>query len=268
MLELPSGLPRVLVDPDQIRQVFSNLFMNAQQAMDGGKGKRILHIRTSYNETRDSIIAIVRDTGPGVKPELSSRIFEPLFTTKEPGAGTGLGLALCRRLVETNDGAINLAESSSKGATFSVSFPAAGPETTMSVGPRHVASRRKGRLETLIIDDRLEEGQHLAKILGEMGHGVEIVETSYVGFQRVRDHAYGAIFCRVSPGEQAPSACLKTVRDARKSAAKRLIFVTGSRVTPELRSAIDVTERPLLATPFGKRDVKEVVELLTLRGLS
>lgn len=108
----------VEVDPGQISQVFSNLFLNAAQAM-GGKGRAAVHATA-----RDHRVEFrFTDEGPGVAVDVAHRIFEPLFTTK--AKGTGIGLSLCRRIVEAHGGSITLAprtglQGGGAGATFVV----------------------------------------------------------------------------------------------------------------------------------------------------
>lgn len=112
--ELPDGL-NVDADPDQMRQVLSNLVGNASQAM-GGQGR----IWISAERREDGVALHVRDEGPGVQPEHRERIFDALYTTKPKG--TGLGLALCRRILEAHNGELTL-EASTQGAVFRVWIP-------------------------------------------------------------------------------------------------------------------------------------------------
>ncbi len=109
----------VQVDPDQIRQVLVNLFTNAAQAMP--KGGRIEVAAEALPATGAASIR-VHDDGPGIPVEVRHRVFEALFTTKVKG--TGLGLALCRRIVEAHGGSIQLAPSDT-GAAFVLVLPAA-----------------------------------------------------------------------------------------------------------------------------------------------
>lgn len=92
----------VEVDPGQISQVFANLFLNASQAM-GGCGQ--IHVVASSRENK--VEFRVSDDGPGVAVDVAHRVFEPLFTTK--AKGTGIGLSLCRRILEAHGGSISLA---------------------------------------------------------------------------------------------------------------------------------------------------------------
>ena len=103
------------VDPDQLGRVLTNLFINASQAMDG-RG----HIWVDARRDGAGATLSVRDDGPGVAPQLRDRIFEALFTTK--AKGSGLGLALSRRIAEAHGGTVVL-EPSDRGAAFRIAIP-------------------------------------------------------------------------------------------------------------------------------------------------
>ena len=116
MTAVPDDLA-VHVDPDQIRQVLVNLFTNAAQAMPQGRPHRGRRRGPAPLPPR----AIrVHDDGPGIPAEARHRMFEALFTTK--AKGSGLGLALCRRIVEAHGGSIQLAPSQT-GAAFVLVLP-------------------------------------------------------------------------------------------------------------------------------------------------
>ncbi|MFW6051686.1 MAG: sensor histidine kinase [Myxococcota bacterium] len=120
-LDLPEDLPTVEVDQSQIHQVVVNLAMNAVQAVKpGGGGFVWLRARTEDGRVR----LVVEDDGPGLTPEVQARLFEPLFTTRSKGIG--LGLALCRRIVEKHGGAIEGRNRAEGGAAFEVTLPTGG----------------------------------------------------------------------------------------------------------------------------------------------
>lgn len=102
-LHLADGLPTVCVDRVQIQQVLLNLALNGMEAMAEVDGERVLTIRTETMSTRE-IAASVTDTGPGFTEHVRSRMFEPFYTTKPEG--TGMGLAICRSIIEAHDGRI------------------------------------------------------------------------------------------------------------------------------------------------------------------
>ena len=109
-------------DADYLRQVFVNIFENARQAMDTGG---VLKIEISEAKRGDGIFAAVRvsDTGKGIAPESLEKIFDPFYTTKDIGAGTGLGLAVSRRIVEEHGGSIEPENNPNGGATFTIYLP-------------------------------------------------------------------------------------------------------------------------------------------------
>jgi len=117
------SLPPVQGDPDAIRQVLVNLMLNAAQAM-GGEGELILDLSQEDGQQ----VLQIRDTGDGIPKEIRGQIFDPFFSTKGTGQGTGLGLSVCRKLMEDHGGTITLEDSSSKGASFHLVFPRAESE--------------------------------------------------------------------------------------------------------------------------------------------
>ncbi|HUJ90746.1 MAG TPA: ATP-binding protein, partial [Syntrophorhabdales bacterium] len=110
------GLPTIVADETQLKQVFLNIILNAAQAMEGN-GK--LSITTTTE--RKQIKVRIRDTGPGIPPEVVKNIFSPFFTTKEKG--TGLGLAISYGIIERHNGKIDVDTELGKGSTFVVSLP-------------------------------------------------------------------------------------------------------------------------------------------------
>lgn len=138
---LANDLPRVAIDPEQLRQVLINLVRNALQAV-GTRGKVTLSTRVRFgrgtrsgkSETESFVELTVADTGPGISRSTLEKLFLPFFTTKEKG--TGLGLAISQRIVQGAGGRIEVRSHEGKGSTFSVVLPAA-PEglSTPTPGP-------------------------------------------------------------------------------------------------------------------------------------
>ena len=117
---LPPALPEVDVDPKQIDQVFENLIANAYQAMPDG-GTLTIAAKEISRMDKKYIKVIVRDTGVGITVENLPKMFEPLFTTKPKGIG--LGLAVSKKLLEANEGLIEVQSEHGKGTEFSVYLP-------------------------------------------------------------------------------------------------------------------------------------------------
>jgi signal transduction histidine kinase len=122
--ELDSHEPIVMADHFQMEQLFLNLVLNAILAMpDGGT----LTLRTRLLGAR--VIVEVVDTGTGIAPELLDRIFDPFFSTRGVGEGTGLGLAVSYAIVEAHGGTIEVKSAVGRGSTFRIVLPAAPPES-------------------------------------------------------------------------------------------------------------------------------------------
>jgi signal transduction histidine kinase len=117
------GLPRVLLDHDLCEQVFTNLFMNACEAMgeDGGELRVRLRASDEKAETRGVVVEI-EDSGPGVPADMKEQIFNPFVTTKK--SGVGLGLAIVSKIVDAHGGSLKLVSEPGPGACFRVEFPA------------------------------------------------------------------------------------------------------------------------------------------------
>ncbi|HXV22357.1 MAG TPA: ATP-binding protein [Desulfuromonadales bacterium] len=112
------GLPEIMLDPNQIQQVFMNLLLNASQSMpDGGV------LELSADLEGEWVIARVRDTGCGVSPENLKKIFDPFFTTKG-SSGTGLGLSISYGIIHNHGGTIEVESTVGKGTVFTIRLPA------------------------------------------------------------------------------------------------------------------------------------------------
>ena len=121
--QFAEGLPRVQGDRVQLQQVMLNLIVNAIQAMSGiGEGARELQISIDAVPSEGGVRVGVWDTGPGLSPESLSRLFEPFYTTKPEGMG--IGLSICRSIIEAHDGRLWAIPREPQGALFQFTIPA------------------------------------------------------------------------------------------------------------------------------------------------
>jgi signal transduction histidine kinase len=159
---IASGLPNVLADATQIHQVLMNLGTNAAHAMrkHGGVLEIVVgKILVSEKTARPSmglnpgsyLRMIVRDTGEGMTGEVMQRIYEPFFTTKRAGEGTGLGLSVVHGIVQAHDGAICVTSQPGMGSSFEIYLPAVEDGTVSSGGDREIPQGNGERI--LYVDD-------------------------------------------------------------------------------------------------------------------
>ncbi|GLR90875.1 sensor histidine kinase [Bradyrhizobium iriomotense] len=119
--QLTEGLPPVLGDRVQLQQVVLNLVINALEAMSGSdEGTRQLLIKTDKADQKE-VLVVVQDSGPGMAPESIDRVFAPFYTTKP--SGLGIGLSICRSIIEAHDGRLWATAAEHRGAAFAFTLP-------------------------------------------------------------------------------------------------------------------------------------------------
>jgi PAS domain S-box-containing protein len=258
--EFEPDVPETLADADQLTQVFHNLIVNSKQAMLGNDDERILKISVGRNATAGQIVITVADSGPGIPPEIRPRIFDPYFTTKPAGVGTGVGLAVCRGLVEAHGGHISAeAPSSGRGAVFRVVLPivAPGPEAGAET-ERHPLAAGSARI--LVADDEAEIGAMLKDLLAGFGHRVDVVRDGRAALERLERDRYDVVISDlVMPNLDGP-ALYRRIKRRRPDLVGRLIFVTGDTLSPTVKRFLSRVHRPVIEKPFTPDDVRRAVE--------
>ncbi len=129
-------LPTVMCDPAHLQQAFLNILINAEHAVAAGQARRI-EVTTGVRRPTKNVTVTIRDSGPGIAPEVLPRIFDPFFTTKDVGQGTGLGLAITYGIVHEHGGTITAGNSKDGGAVFQIELP---PAPSDKVDPGRTAS--------------------------------------------------------------------------------------------------------------------------------
>ena len=159
--ELATRLPLVNGDVIQLQQLLLNLLSNAGEAMDENQpGKRELTIRTDVGAHGTAQI-FVSDTGPGLAADQRERLFEPFYTTKEHGLG--LGLSICRTIMEAHGGSIHVENNTHRGVTFRAVFPASTGAAAMNAPDRTV----------FLVDDDASVRTALTRLLQSEGYNVK-----------------------------------------------------------------------------------------------
>jgi C4-dicarboxylate-specific signal transduction histidine kinase len=143
--ELASGLPLVDGDRSQLQGVLLNLIHNALEAMAGAQNHdRLLMLRTGVSGS-DTIVVAIEDTGPGIDPKNLDAIFDPFISTKKQGMG--LGLAICRSIVEGHGGRLTASSDGTTGATFKITLPINASASIQVPGTREATGPADARTE-------------------------------------------------------------------------------------------------------------------------
>ncbi|MFH0784154.1 MAG: response regulator [Pseudomonadota bacterium] len=187
LLDLAPNCGNILGDPTQIHQVLMNLCTNAGQAMetDGGTLAITLRKETFTDEVKAQeatprqgtfVRLDIADTGSGIPENCLERIFDPYFTTKEFGKGSGMGLAVVQGIVKSHDGLIKVVNNPEKGVTFSLSFPSidapARPVETEEL------AKTTGSERILVVDDEPSIARMLEIVLKNNGYAVQTLSSS------------------------------------------------------------------------------------------
>jgi signal transduction histidine kinase/ActR/RegA family two-component response regulator len=266
-LDVAGDLPPLWADAHQLHQVLVNIVANAHQAMRHGAAPRTLAITTRSDAAGQRVHLEIADSGPGIPAEIRARIFEPFFTTKPAGQGTGLGLSLCRGIVEEHGGALTVESEPGRGATFTVTLPvvprpvdgdgSAGEGTPAPVAPKAI----------LVVDDERDLAEVLVEELEGDGHQVEIASNGAEALRRLERRAFDLV---VSDTKMPLLDGIDLYREIERrfpALRRRIIFVTGDVLDPEKRRLLESTGAPFLAKPFELSDVRNAVRRqLALQG--
>ena len=256
--ELGADLPGVLADGDQLLQVFTNLILNAEHALHDVENERRLRVITSYREDTDQVVVKFKDTGPGIPEEIRSRIFEPLYTTKETGSGTGLGLALCHRIIEAHGGTIELEPFTGKGASFAIRFNCESNRGLEAPAPVE-ADEAQTQLRVLVVDDEVEVAQIFTDILEMDGHNVEMVSSAHAALQKIERRDYDIVLSDVRmPGMDGP-AFFAALQETKPQQVAGLGFMTGDTLSKRVSDFLASAGRPYLEKPITPNDIRELI---------
>lgn len=118
--QIDTDLPYIVASWEHLKSVWLNLLLNARDALQEVPGERHIEIVTRRGMIPNQIQVLIHDNGKGISPAETAHIFEPFYTTKEPGKGTGLGLATCHRIIAQHGGEISVASLPGEGTTFVV----------------------------------------------------------------------------------------------------------------------------------------------------
>jgi PAS domain S-box-containing protein len=178
---IPGNLPTVIGDSTQLHQIFLNLCVNARDAMPKGGVLSIeasviekdkLKHRYPHANSPEYLHIIVADTGIGMTEETRSRIFEPFYTTKEPGKGTGLGMSLVYGILENHGGFIEIDSEIGKGTTFNIYLPISATRKKVKSHPEMQTEAAGGDETILVVEDEEMLRNLLTLALGNKGYKI------------------------------------------------------------------------------------------------
>jgi PAS domain S-box-containing protein len=276
------GLPRALGNGSRVGQVLLDLVINAAQAIpDGNHEHNEIRLSTRLSDDGSEVVAEVGDTGQGMPPEVLSRIFEPFYTTKPVGRGTGLGLALAYQAVRSLGGTLEAESLSGRGSVFRVRLPrwfepasqAARPDagaataaTAAAASATGVASAvgRGGRI--LVLDDDVAVAGVVRDALSSEHEIVACTRAEDALAALAADPGFDLVLCDlIMPKVNGAEFYARAVKAAARL-ADRFVFMTGGAFTEEARRFLESSARPTLYKPFRVQAVRELARKFVPAG--
>jgi len=251
-----ADVPCIFGNEGRLGQVVLNLLVNAAQALpEGAQEANQITLRTFRKG--DRVVISVRDSGAGISAENRARLFEPFFTTKPVGVGTGLGLYICRQIVESMGGTISVESVPGNGATFSVELPIArGGREQQRAAEKPAATVRRARI--LSVDDEPRIGRVLKQALAP--HEVVDLTSAEEALERIRGgERFDLIFCDLMMPHVTGMDFHAALAAEAPEQARRTVFLTGGAFTARAHEFLDQVENPRVEKPFNLAGLRALV---------
>jgi PAS domain S-box-containing protein len=298
-VDLEPGLPPIELDRQQLQQVLLNLTLNAVQAIRATRDRGALRIRASNMASTGRVRIAIEDDGPGVPEADRKRLFVPFFTTKAPGEGTGLGLAVSAGIVAGHGGRLWHEPVDAGGSRFVIELPiiaaadtvpeaahialeppdfgpldhAEGAPTTTDASrsaptpPAAEPGESSGQPpRLLVLDDEPSIRVFLAKALARSGYDSVAVGSGPEAVALARREAFAGMLCDHRMAGMSGTAVFEAIREIQPDLASRFVFMSGDTLNPELRSFATVHGIGLLAKPFDLEAISRTVGALLARS--
>jgi PAS domain S-box-containing protein len=260
-LDLPEDLPQLWADPHQLHHVITNLIANSHHALRQTPLPRRLRLTAATNADQSQVTLAVADTGPGIPEELQRRIFEPFFTTKSQGIGSGLGLPLCRNIMEGHGGSMSLVSQPGHGTTFCITLPVANLHAqALETVPTPAAPAQAQRGTILLIDDEAGLAKVLTRLLQRSGHDVIWAANGQEGLAALEARSYDVILCDMRMPDLDGAGFYRELERRRPHLLSRVVFLTGDVLSPDLHGFFEQVKSLYLTKPFKAQEVRQTIQ--------
>ena len=255
---VPSDLPAVMGDMQELQQVVLNAVVNARQAIEstGRTGQVTISARPSDGH----VLVTVDDTGPGVPQEILDRAFEPFVTTRGE-QGTGLGLAISFGLVRAMGGRMWIQNIEGGGARLAFELPADGGAVEVVAAAGTAPAPRP--LAVLVVEDEDSVRRGMVLLTKRLGHQV----TSVAGFDEATrvlsdpSARYDAVLVDVHLDEAYSGFdVFDALRRERPGRERSIVFTTGDSISARTRDQLEASGRPVLRKPFGLEELRGMLD--------
>jgi PAS domain S-box-containing protein len=257
-VELEPNLPMVNGDRAQLEQVMRNLLNNAEHALlprtDGERRSDPAQIRVRTRRDEHDVIVQVEDNGPGVPESTRTKIWDPFWTTKDEGEGTGLGLAVVHAIVIEHGGSVSVGDSAQSGASFEVRLPIA-KEPVAPV----TAGQAPAPLDVLVVDPGATDLMFVERFLTSRGHAVINAGSGELAIRLASQTSFDAVLCdaRLMGRDGTPIAV--TLRDTSGCTDARFVLSSATALEPhQLPSGF--RQATVVTRPYDVEELRRLIE--------
>jgi PAS domain S-box-containing protein len=274
ILNLDPSLPPVAADRSQIEQVLLNLLVNAEQALtptldapasetsENTDGTPRGAIGISTERSDNEIVLQISDTGCGISPEDLSRIWDPFWTTKPEGEGTGLGLSVVHGIVSAHGGTIEVTSDLGGGTTFMIRLPitTVEPKRTTSSG-LVVGESAANPLDILVVDDETSITAFLTQYLGSRGHAVLAAHSGTEALNLAKQSAFDVVVCDLRMPGMDGIETMRALRSLPDGSRSRYVLSTGATISTTVRDAVEALPvNAIVPKPYDIEQLRRAVE--------
>ena len=253
------------VDSAQVETALLNLAINARDAMPAGGKVRITTRNVMLDgehegtdgEGEPYVCIAVSDTGAGIPAEIRDRVFEPFFSTKAPGQGTGLGLSMVFGFVKQSNGQLRLSSELGKGTTFSLYFPRSDSPAVARPKPQTLTPMAGKDESILLVEDDTEVRVMLERLLGELGYRVTAANDGLTALSLLEKGLRPDLLVTDVVLPEGPSGFELADLARSRVPELKLLFTSGYSQHLAGRRPATVASAPLLAKPFHRSELAQ-----------
>ncbi len=244
-------------DSSRIGQALINLLLNAAQAIEPGQTEQnSIRVVTRLREPWLEIL--IEDSGEGVAAEHLPRIFEPFFSTKQFDGCTGLGLSICRKIVDEHDGRLLIESTRGVGTKVLLQLPLARAGTDTAPPPRPPIGSAPETARILIIDDEPEVARAMGRAL--RGHAVTLAHDGAAGLEQMRQQTFDLVICDLMMPQMTGMEVFQRVSSDLPEQLPRLVFMTGGAFSDAGYVFLTELTTGYLEKPFDQAGLRRFVE--------
>ncbi len=251
VIDLDNQLPNALVDSNQLETCLVNLALNARDAMPEGGRLTIRTARVSQRASHDTLLVSVTDEGIGMPKAVANRAFEPFFSTKDKGSGTGLGLSMVYGFVNQSGGNIEIQSRIDKGTTINILLPAENAGESVPEEEARLTVDNFSPAHILLVEDEPDVRDYITRALRRMGYNIEVANSGDAAVKRLANNEHYDLVLTdiVMPGTTDGIGLSKHI--AKHLPETQVLFMTGYSE----RLEVELDANRLIRKPFSTFDL-------------